>query len=60
MVRIFFYKSSKYVLNSIILLRDRKFIIDQAFLTAPLKVYLYITKIDNKYEECLIGVIHLR
>ena len=56
----FFYRDSEYVLDSIILLRDRKFIIDRVFLTASLKVYLYITKIDNEYGKCLTGVIYLR
>ncbi len=55
-----FYKDSKYALDSIILLRDYKFIINQAFLTASLKVYLYIIKIDNKYKKCLINIMRLR
>ncbi len=60
MIRIFFYRSSEYALDSAILLRDCKFIIDRAFLITSLRVYLYITKIDNKYEKCLIDIICFR
>ena len=55
----FFCRNNKYMLDSAILLRDRKSIIDRAFLTASLRVYLYIIKIDNKYEKCLTGIIYL-
>ncbi len=55
----FSYKDSEYTLDSAILLRDRKFIIDRAFLITSLRVYLYIIKIDNKYEKCLTGIIYL-
>ncbi len=54
----FFYKDSEYILDSIMLLRDRKSIINRAFLIASSGVYLYITKIDNKYEKCLISAIY--
>ncbi len=54
----FSYKDNRYVLDSIILLRDYKSIIDWTFLTASLKVYLYITKINNKYGKCLIDIIY--
>ncbi len=56
----FFCRDNRYALDSIILLKDRKFIIDQAFLTASLRVYLYIAKTDNKYEEYLTGVMRSR
>ncbi len=59
-IRIFFCRDSEYALDSAILLRDRKSIIDRAFLTASSGVYLYITKTDNKYGECLIDIMHLR
>ena len=55
-----FCRDSEYVLDSVILLKDRKFIIDRAFLTASLRVYLYIIKIDNKYKKCLVDIIYLR
>ncbi len=56
----FFYRDSKYVLDSAILLRDCKSIIDRAFLIIFLRVYLYIIKIDNEYGKCLINIICFR
>ena len=56
----FFCRDNRYALDSIILFRDCKSIIDRAFLTAPLRVYLYIMKIDNKYGKYLIDIMRLR
>ncbi len=56
----FFCRDNKYALNSVILLRDCKSIIDQAFLTMSSRVYLYITKIDNKYKEYLINIMRFK